>query len=87
MGEFVHAITPEAKRLNIEVDRLHSKMTDIMRQIRPLEKQVLNIVRLAADDLLMPKDEQGMPSVTLATAAGAAIRERALDGIMPRGDV
>eukprot|EP00392_Amoebophrya_sp_AT5.2_P004269 g4277.t1 len=66
LGEFVFAMSPEAKRLNQEIDRLHNKMMDVFAAVKPLEKSVLSIVRLASEEFGYKLDEYGMPKVELA---------------------
>ncbi|CAD7960030.1 unnamed protein product [Amoebophrya sp. A25] len=68
VGEFVFAITPEAKRLNMEVDRLHNKMMLVFSAVRPLEKRVLSIVRLGAEEFGQKVDEYGMPVMDMTVA-------------------
>lgn len=61
MGEFIHSLTPEAKRLNIECDKLHKKMLEVLTLVRPIEKKVLQLARLNAEDMVYATDEFGMP--------------------------
>ncbi|CAD7935311.1 unnamed protein product [Amoebophrya sp. A120] len=66
LGEFVFAIAPEAKRLNSELDRLHNKMMDVFTAVRPMEKEILSIVRLLAEEFNYNTDEYGMPTLDLS---------------------
>jgi len=68
LGEFIYAMNPEAKRLNMEVDRLHNKMMDVFEAVRPLEKQILSIIRLGAEEFEHKEDEYGMPMLDLTVA-------------------
>ncbi|CAD7947305.1 unnamed protein product [Amoebophrya sp. A120] len=63
LGHWFMATIPEAKRLAMLVDNTHGNMMSLFGLLRPLERDVLRIVRHMAEENELKTDEFGMPTI------------------------
>ncbi len=65
LGHWFMATIPEAKRLAMLVDNTHGNMMSLFGLLRPLERDVLRIVRHMAEENELKTDEFGMPTIDI----------------------